>query len=208
MPNRTCAILSCGNSKIIARGLCPQHYQHMRSAGRLSEFKKPPRPRLPLEERFKKTGWTMAESGCWEWNGSKNRRGYGQINSGRRTAAGNPAPEITSRVAWAISHGPIPEGMAVCHHCDNPPCVNPDHLFLGTKADNNRDMAEKRRTLNGERRPQAKLTDVEVEEIRRAYDLGGISQRALGERYGVSASAVSLIVNRLRRKNPTYPKAT
>lgn len=85
----------------------------------------------------------IADSGCWEWTGSTVPRGYGQIYfagiKGR-----------VHRVAYAAYVGPIPKGMGVCHKCDNPKCFNPEHLFVGTQTDNNRDKALKGRARNGE----------------------------------------------------------
>ena len=75
---------------------------------------------------------------CIEWQGSRDRQGYGK-------AWKNGANARAHRVAWEEANGPIPEGMCVLHHCDNPPCINPDHLFLGTRGDNARDMVKKGR---------------------------------------------------------------
>ena len=101
-----------------------------------------------------------------------------------------------NRYAWTITSGPIPAGLLVLHRCDNPPCCNPKHLFLGTKLDNARDRASKGRGRDqrGERNPSAKLTEAEVREIRSAIG----SQAAIAARYGVTQTAVSLIV---RNKN-------
>ena len=205
MSQRTCTIPGC-ESKLIARGLCAKHYQRARVRGELHAHSPLPRPRIPLVDRFRSIGWTVTPQGCWEWNGARNGRNYGQINSGDRTPSGFMKPILAHRVAWEMENGPITGDLAVCHKCDNPPCVNPGHLFLGTKHENNTDMARKRRTLNGERRPQAKLTDAEVDEIRERYAAGGISQKDLGAQYGVSGSAVSAIVNYRRRKHKTYPE--
>jgi hypothetical protein len=79
--------------------------------------------------------------GCWEWSGCRHPRGYGLARYMGKTV-------VTHRIAWMLERGAIPGGMVICHKCDNPPCVNPDHLFIGTQADNNRDRHQKGRTKN------------------------------------------------------------
>lgn len=98
--------------------------------------------RDPLE-RF----WAMVRKGkgCWEWQGSRLPRGYGSFRLGTRST---DPKEYAHRIAWAWKNGPIPLGMRVLHHCDNPGCVRPDHLFLGTQADNVADMDAKGRRVN------------------------------------------------------------
>lgn len=100
----------------------------------------------PLAERF----WEKVEQGpgCWEWMaGRDSATGYGRIRIGR---AGSKH-QLAHRVSWELANGPIPDGLWVLHHCDNPPCVNPAHLYLGTTIDNNRDRDARGRTARGER---------------------------------------------------------
>ena len=80
----------------------------------------------------------VSEVGCWEWKGHRNTGGYGVITH-------NGRDHTASRVSWEIHFGPIPDGLSICHHCDNPPCVRPDHLFIGTHSDNMRDAFAKGR---------------------------------------------------------------
>ncbi len=96
-----------------------------------------------------------------------------------------------------IQRGEIPDGMYICHHCDNPSCVNPAHLFLGTPTDNMQDMRNKGRYDGcGESNGQATLTEGDVRKIRRLYAGGGITQRQLGELFGVCRAHIGHIVNR------------
>jgi hypothetical protein len=99
---------------------------------------------MSLEERF----WAKVRKseGCWEWVGSKIPKGYGNIGISYRP----PKSALAHRVSWEIHFGPIPGGMFVCHHCDNPGCVRPDHLFLGTNLDNIRDSESKGRFHAGD----------------------------------------------------------
>lgn len=123
-------------------------------------------------------------SGCLVWTGMKDNRGYGRFSfEGRWQSA--------HRSAWKILNGPIPTGMCVLHRCDNPPCVNVDHLFLGTLRDNVHDMLSKGRgkSCPGEKNGFAKLTQSIADEIRAAPGV----QRRIAERFNVSPSTVSAI---------------
>jgi len=119
------------------------------------------RPRTDPAIRIAKNT-TPTPSGCLLWTGAKYKDGYGCIGVGRGTAL------RVHRVTWELEHGPIPPGRLVCHKCDNPLCVNLEHLFLGSPLDNMRDMIQKGRhaQLAGERHPSCKLTDAQVKEIR------------------------------------------
>jgi hypothetical protein len=99
------------------------------------------RDMLPLERIWDNK--VVTETGCWEWQGAKTK-GYGMIGHGRRSDPGTRVKQV-HRVAWELTYGPIPEGTSVLHSCDNPPCYNPTHLFLGTQADNVADMTAKGR---------------------------------------------------------------
>jgi len=131
---------------------------------------------------------------CWEWTGGRFHYGHGAFKAGGKTSGAH-------RFAWAIANGPIPPGMFVCHHCDNPPCVNPAHLFVGTQADNDGDRTAKGRDARGEAHGMAKLTDGDVAEIRRLYKSAGLLQREIGRLYGVDPTMVSLIVRRRNWKH-------
>jgi hypothetical protein len=128
---------------------------------------------------------------CWEWQASLWVTGYGKFLL-------NGHEMLSHRIAYELSIGPIPEGMHVLHHCDNPPCVNPSHLFLGTQVDNMHDMFSKNRQNHayGEAIGAAKLTEVSVIEIRYLYATGGHSQRELGTIFGIDHSVISDIVTR------------
>lgn len=144
-------------------------------------------PWRSLEERFWKKVDRRRDEDCWHWMGTRIPPwGHGRImgRDGRTVLA--------HRVAWELERGPIPAGLFVCHRCDNPPCVNPAHLFLGTHLDNMQDMARKHRGAIGERNGQAKLSQSQVLEIR---DLlrNGLAGTDIADRFGVSKSLVSLI---------------
>jgi len=137
-----------------------------------------------LWERF----WEKVDKGsgndCWEWIGAKSN-GYGEIwYHGRHRRA--------HRVSWEWVNGPIPKGKFVCHKCDNRACVNPKHLWLGSIADNQRDMAMKGRSTIGERNPHSRLTEQDVREIRAS----SLKRCELAEIYDVGHQAISQVILR------------
>ena len=134
-------------------------------------------------ERVQKT------DNCWVWTGATfhGNLGYGVVYDSGKTRSAH-------RYSWELHHGAIPDGMMVCHHCDNPRCVRPEHLFLGTHEDNMLDAVRKRRHTHGESHGMARLTDDAVREIRRSYD--GTNRDELAERYGIAPASVWRIATR------------
>lgn len=151
-----------------------------------------------LEQRFwsrvNKNGSIPAHrpelESCWEWIAGKHGFGYGMFCI-------NSKNERAHRVAWELTNGEIPDGLWVLHKCDNPCCVNPNHLFLGTVQDNIEDMINKGRHLivGGESNSSARLTWVQVKAIRKQYAKNNISQHALAKQMGVSPGTIWNIVH-------------
>jgi len=135
----------------------------------------------------------LSASGCWEWTGNKLKRDYGRIDHGGRKY-------VLHRIIYRLCVGSLPPGrVEVCHSCDNPPCCNPAHLFLGTHAENMRDSEAKgrnsHRAQKGQEKPQAKLTEEAVRDIRRRV-AAGENGRIIAEDHGVSRATVSEIARR------------
>ena len=154
--------------------------------------------RQTLAERFWSRVDKLGPTDCWNWSGYTNANGYGQFSIKGHILA--------HRASWIINIGPLPEGegwhgTCVLHHCDNPACVNPDHLFIGSNQDNVDDMNRKGRavhppTYRGESHPLSKVTECAVMQIRKYYAAGGCTQKWLASIYGVNHTQISAIVNR------------
>ena len=129
--------------------------------------------------------------GCWPWTGSRDRQGYGRL----RTADNRLG--YAHRISFVLTHGSIPKGKEVCHSCDNPPCVNPAHLWAGTHAENLQDAARKGRCRGrfGASHPRSHLTEANVRDIRDRHARGE-SLRSIGRTYGISGPAVHYITTR------------
>ena len=140
-----------------------------------------------LKERFEKKFIKM--DGCWEWTACKLPAGYGYFGVAGRM-------QYAHRVAYQLYVGEIGEDLFVCHHCDNPSCVNPSHLFLGTNTDNSRDCWSKGRGVtpdsSGEKNGKAKLTEKNVRTIRTML-AAGTTHRIIAKKFGVKRAAISKI---------------
>lgn len=155
----------------------------------------------PMADRF----WQRVEQNglvvrpdlgaCWTWKGTLSERGYGLLARPGHAAGHTGA----HRFSWELHNGPIPEGMEICHRCDNPSCVRPDHLFVGSHADNMADAVEKRRMRNpgspGSWNGNARLTDDLVRQIR--HRCTETTQRQVALEFGISQSMVGNIVRRI-----------
>lgn len=137
---------------------------------------------------------------CWLWIGSRTKKGYGSYYAGNRRV------EHAHRVAYKLAYGDYDPNLHVLHRCDNPPCVNPKHLFLGTNYDNVMDRVRKNRGSRplGESNPNAKLSWAQVEEIRRRVK-GGESQNSLTKIFPVTSTMMSRIARELNWKMPMIP---
>lgn len=148
-----------------------------------------------LQKRFDEKYIPEPMSGCWLWLGAIDSKGYGHISNGPRRI-------MASRASWLLAHGSFPNNLYVLHRCDNPACVNPDHLFLGTHQDNMDDMMAKGRRAvgdkvasKGENHPGAKLKDADIINIRRDHK-NGEPQTSIAKRLNMSLPPINQIVNR------------
>lgn len=133
------------------------------------------------------------DNSCWLWGSEKDKKGYGKFRI--MNYFGKRVWFRAHRLSWELENGPIPAGLCILHKCDVPACLRPDHLFIGSKADNNRDMTEKGRrvVIRGEQLGTSKLTEEQVRAICGWIDLG-MSQRDVAKRFGVSHSVIGHIV--------------
>jgi hypothetical protein len=152
---------------------------------------------------WKKVDKSAGPDGCWLWRGQLNDRGYGVLHLWGTTRA-RRQQAMAHRVAYELGHGHPPGDKYVCHACDNPGCVNPAHLWLGTHSENMADARAKGRSLppplvNWRKRRESKphhwqaLTEADAREIKRRLESGAETQRAIGADYGVTRSAIKEI---------------
>lgn len=200
VPYRKCSVEGCESTNYEARGFCKAHYNHARNSGQLQRL-----PFKSFEQRFwekvDKNGpiHPVLKTPCWVWTACTNRKGYGQLNRGGR----EEGLVLAHRASWEIHKGKIPEGLWVLHKCDNPPCVNPDHHFLGDVVDNYKDMIKKGRYSpppesfrRGEKHHSCKLTPSQVISARLAFDTGTATITDLALKHGVARATMHAIVIR------------
>lgn len=183
-----CTVPGC-DKKHLARGFCYVHYQRWKRFGDPSTTKLPrfslSRPdelKAALLNRRRVDG-----NGCWIWTLHCGERGYGQWTIGQRNY---PVHRLSAHLHFGFD---LDSPLLICHRCDNPPCFNPEHLFIGTSAENSADMVRKGRSLKGEASGHSKLTEDDVRVIRRRYSLGE-SQQAIADDYGVNQTLIGFIV--------------
>lgn len=184
-----CSVSGC-LGKAHARGWCNKHLKRWQAHGTptFENFL-----RAPLWDRLWDKTMRDGNTTCIWWTGSVNRDGYGTIRSGKSVFKAH-------RAAYEIAVGPVPNGMCVLHRCDNPGCVNPEHLFLGTQAENMADAVYKGRhktpKVRGEAHANSKLTEEQVIAIRASQ----CSQKSIAKQFGITQSNVSQIKNGKRWK--------
>lgn len=140
-----------------------------------------------LRERFM-TKFVRVEHGCWEWTAYQTKRGYGCIGVGSKSV-------LAHRVAWLLFRGEFDGALHVLHSCDNPCCVNPEHLFLGDHVANMSDMAQKGRSTHGSAKSCSKITEDIVRTIRERYANGGVTSVQIAAELGVRPNTISGAIN-------------
>lgn len=152
-----------------------------------------------MQERFWEKVDICGEDECWEWLAYRDRKGYGKFRTGQTYMP------TAHRISWMLCRGDIPEGILVCHTCDNRGCMNPSHLFLGTNTDNLQDMVRKGRSTRGrvfhygETHPMARLSDKEVDEILLLYSSGDYTYMQLSTIYNVTFQHIGALITGKRR---------
>lgn len=153
-------------------------------------------PKVPASIRFWLKVGTTHPDGCWLWTGGKNSQGYGNFYTNNKQYKAH-------RFVYELTYGAIPKDILICHHCDNPSCVRPDHLFAGTNQDNMDDMVAKGRSpagMKGERHPLSKLTGSDIVEIRNLAKQK-VPKTQIADKFSVHQTLISNII---RRKTWTH----
>lgn len=141
---------------------------------------------------WSKVNITQNPEECWIWKGSVNNKGYGSFATPRKLKI----TKISHRVAYLIHYGELDQDLLVCHECDNPSCVNPNHLFQGTAKENSQDMVKKGRSPRGSKQGLTTLTELDVVAIRECLKTGRFEQKELANKFCVSQQTISRINTR------------
>lgn len=179
---KTCTEPGCTRGHY-ARGLCNMHWQRLRRIGSTQAHKNTVPAGLSIEQRFRAYGWRKTDRGCWLWLGPREAQGYGTLKVDGVTHKAH-------RVALSLTGVTVAPGDAVLHSCDNPPCVNPAHLRVGTWRDNAKDRDVRLR--NG----RSKLSPEQVRRIRTLYATGEHTQAELGSLFGVTFQTISRVIRK------------
>lgn len=180
----SCAVETC-DRRVRRNGLCELHDSRLKRTGTTDDP-----PKKTLADRFWAKVDRRAPNECWPWTAAVNEHGYGVMRpEGRRSGPTVKAHRVSLMLA-GVDIG----GLVIRHSCDNPPCVNPAHLSVGTKADNSADMVSRDRHARGSRSGTSKLTEAQVVDIRRRAAAGEL-HRVLATEYGVSRPTITQIVS-------------
>jgi hypothetical protein len=182
-----CAFYGCERNAV-CKSYCDKHYRRLLKHGNVNNFGNRKIDEGNPVERFHKK-YKVNENECWIWIAGTRKNGKGVPYP--RHSVGDKSVGA-HRFSYELINGKIPEGMYVCHKCDTPLCVNPNHLFIGTHNDNMKDMVEKKRSFKGRgenKKGLAKLTNEQVSKIRQST----LSQTKLGNIYGVSQTTIGRI---------------
>ena len=155
-----------------------------------------PAPFTPEEARDAfMSRFSIEPGGCWVWTGCRTGNGYGAFKINQRQVGAH-------QFAYLLFRGPLPQGYMVCHHCDNPLCVNPQHLFLGTQLDNVRDMFSKgRQPIRKGSASYSILKEAQVLEIRKLAEVPGIKRSELAKAFGVTPATIGSVIRRSNWKH-------
>ncbi len=177
-----CNIKSCDRAPR-ASGMCNMHYERKRIYGKTS-FSEREMNNFLDKDTFHMNYVLDPKTGCWNWSRFK-YKGYGEFNHQRKKYRAH-------RFSYELFREKVPEGMIVCHSCDNPACVNPDHLFVGTHSDNNADMNKKGRQAKGSTQANSKLSESDILRVREEFKKG-TSGKNIALMFNVSVSVISCI---------------
>jgi hypothetical protein len=179
--------LFCDKS-VIGRNLCRYHYYQAKRDGTINNY--PTKSSSTSVSDRMQSKYQILPNGCWMWLGNKNSAGYPMIWLNGKSVRAH-------RVMFSINNGGLSDDLVVCHTCDNPSCVNPDHLFSGSRDDNNKDCKNKKRNAFGMKNGHAKISAEQIKEIR----LDSRTQSEIALSYGINQSHVSRIKSDKRRLN-------